>query len=726
MWQEAPQDDSGRNPFVWLSSDRPGETYTGLPILPGSRVVKSMPRVTRASCALGTSVPRSHAEKNHASTHSSAAAPSPLEASVTVLLAAIVVDALLWLFLYLRPSPLGAPFALDPSHYVFHALIYGAWGQVITALPFLLRGQRCPTRPHGGALALQTLATAILLLLGALDREFQRFLGMHLSVSWLGTYGAVSRTPDVVWDALARDHGGAWSSVIGLGLPLLYAVLAPLLALRVRYDTFGRRHARTTLAMMLVAPTIVWNVPGGKLRQAKVRPALLVAAHELLAKAPEPQDPARLKRSIATYQAHYGGLSSEPRWRFFDPEYPLRKRYVGPVRMQPSVRPNFIVLSLETFRAKDMKSMNPALEGPAPTPFLDALAQDSGSSYWTRYYASGVPTVYAFMSIHASLIMHPTRSIPYDATADHIDGFPAALRAHGYRTLHFTGSDPDWDSQRVWLNRWYDEVDYSPADRERDRLTFRRAAGRIREVARRDQPFLAYISSISNHTPFRSPEPELALHGGATTRDALHDTMRYTDDVVRELYTSLASEPWFANTIWIITGDHGFDLGDRGESGGHENLRHETTWVPLIVHNAGPQLARGEQACVGSHLDIAPTVMELASIWDDNSYMGQSLLNEDCARADALIVRGTNYAYETAAYSFFRPAEGASLAYAGDDRSQEHALRVVPAALQTRADQLHEAFVDTIRFVIDEDRVVRKPVGMPHRDVWAMRPSGSK
>src|SRR4051812_8034201 len=66
------------------------------------------------------------------------ARPSPLEATTTLLLLAIVSDALLSLFLYLRPSPLGAPFALDPAHYVFHALFYGAWGQVITALPFLL------------------------------------------------------------------------------------------------------------------------------------------------------------------------------------------------------------------------------------------------------------------------------------------------------------------------------------------------------------------------------------------------------------------------------------------------------------------------------------------------------------------------------------------------------------------------------------------------------------
>src|SRR5688572_12452914 len=50
-----------------------------------------------------------------------------LEATTTLFLAAAITDAALWLALYLRPTPLGAPFALDPSHYVFHAIFYGTW-----------------------------------------------------------------------------------------------------------------------------------------------------------------------------------------------------------------------------------------------------------------------------------------------------------------------------------------------------------------------------------------------------------------------------------------------------------------------------------------------------------------------------------------------------------------------------------------------------------------------
>jgi arylsulfatase A-like enzyme len=647
-----------------------------------------------------------------------ASAPSPLEASTTLLLMAIVGDALLSLFLYLRPSPLGAPFALDPAHYVFHALFYGAWGQVITALPFLLRALRWPGRGDRLALVAQLCTTATLLCLGALDREFQRFLGMHVTRAWLGTYGAVHRTPDVIWSALARDQGGAWSSLLGIAVPILFLLVAPVLAGRVRYDVFRRRNSMIALTAALLVPAIFWNVvPGGKSRQAKVRPAVLTATGELMTSSPEPLDPRRRQQAIETFQRHFVEQSG-PSWRFVDPAYPLQKHYVGTLPVNAGTRPNIIVLSLETFRARDIKTMNPALSGPAPTPFLDALASDTRSAYWPRYYASGIPTVHAFMAIHASLMMHPSRSIPAEGTGDRIDGFPAALRAHGYHTLHFTGSDPDWDSQRVWLSRWYDEVDYGPSDHERDRLTFRRAARRIREVGREGGPFLAYLSSISNHTPFHSPEPELALSDGDSAVDALHNTMHYTDDVVRELYTSLQSEPWFDNTIWIITGDHAFDLGDRGESGGHDNLRHETTWVPLIIHGRDARLPRGAQPCVGSHLDIAPTVAELSYVWDDNSYMGHSLLHKDCAQADAVIARRDNYAYETAQFSLFKPADAQAIVYRGGDLLQQRALKQAPASLLARAEQLRSAYQDLTRYVVDEDRVVRRPAtAMAPRDL---------
>ena len=122
---------------------------------------------------------------------------------------------------------------------------------------------------------------------------------------------------------------------------------------------------------------------------------------------------------------------------------------------------------------------------------------------------------------------------------------------------------------------------------------FRAAARRIRELGASGRPFLASVVSVTNHTPFTSREPALDIAGHATSRERILNTTRYTDDVVREFIGSLEREPWFARTIVVIFGDHGFNLGEHGGTPGEINLYREGVWVPLIIAGAHPRLPRG-------------------------------------------------------------------------------------------------------------------------------------
>jgi hypothetical protein len=643
-----------------------------------------------------------------------AVSTSACERAATLFALAVAIESLLHLWLYLRPNPFGRPFALDPGHYLFHAIYYGAWAQAMIAAPFLAwaqwherRGLPLGSRP----IALQIGVTTALLVLGAVDRECQRFLGMHIGVDWLQTYFGSMHVPAVIVRTIAEDRGGAWSSLTGIACAVAYAPVAIVAARRVRWPALRLPGLRPLgFAALVVLPTVLWVwVPGGKNRQAKVRPVLLTILRELHQRHPPPPGAGELAEATAVFQDHWRAGDRRRAWAFDDPARPLVRRHVGLVPAAPAARPSFVVVQLETFRAKDMGSMNPELVGDSPTPFIDGLARDSNSGAWVRYYASAVPTVHATLAIHTGLPMHPRRSIASEATTVHIEGIPDVLRRHGYRTLHFTGSDPDWDGQRVWLDRWYDEVHYWPEHAEADRPTFRAAAARIREVAAGGQPFFAYIVSISNHSPFRSPEPQLDTGSGSgDVLDALHDTMHYTDDVVRELFETLSVEPWFEHTIFVITGDHGYDLGDRGEAGGFENLRHETTWVPLVVHGRDPRLPRGETTCVASHVDLAPTIAELAGAWDDQSYVGHSLIDRDCERATAVILRLGHWAVETDALSFYKPRDGALMAYAGDDRVQTRLLADVEPTRAIEAARLAAALELLTAHTIDRDLVARR------------------
>ena len=66
----------------------------------------------------------------------------------------------------------------------------------------------------------------------------------------------------------------------------------------------------------------------------------------------------------------------------------------------------------------------------------------------------------------------------------------------------------------------------------------------------------------------------------ATPSERILATTRYTDDVVREFVESLRGEPWFGDTLLVIVGDHGFNLGEHDVPPGRISLYRESIWVP--------------------------------------------------------------------------------------------------------------------------------------------------
>jgi hypothetical protein len=135
----------------------------------------------------------------------------------------------------------------------------------------------------------------------------------------------------------------------------------------------------------------------------------------------------------------------------------------------------------------------------------------------------------------------------------------------------------------------------------------------------------------------------------------------------------------------------------------------------LIVHGSDERLPRGKQTRVASHVDLAPTITELAGIYDDNGYMGHSLLGPQSPDASALILRGPHYAYETPVFSLYRPANGAPIAYAADDPAQQRPILLSAVELGC-VEQRARATQTVLSYVVDFDR--QMPKEDPH---WVSR-----
>jgi arylsulfatase A-like enzyme len=99
------------------------------------------------------------------------------------------------------------------------------------------------------------------------------------------------------------------------------------------------------------------------------------------------------------------------------------------------------------------------------------------------------------------------------------------------------------------------------------------------------------------------------------------------DNAVARILAELKEQGLDQNTVIVYTGDNGFMMADRGLAG-KWNHYDQSLNVPFIVYDPTlPKNKRGRvRAELGTHLDVAPTIVEWAGLPQPDVYQGHSLV----------------------------------------------------------------------------------------------------
>ncbi len=164
------------------------------------------------------------------------------------------------------------------------------------------------------------------------------------------------------------------------------------------------------------------------------------------------------------------------------------------------------------------------------------------------------------------------------------------------------------------------------------------------------EPFAAAWFTVSAHGPFTIPEgwdtssykhPETSPERG----------LEYTDESLRHFFELASSEPWFVNTTFIITGDHG-NRDFKGSVYDNDYIRNH---IPLLIYTPDGSIAPGrvDDRVISQH-DISPTILSLigydapfVSVGADalsDTYDGYGIARTDGGR---YLVVGTEYTVYT-------------------------------------------------------------------------------
>jgi choline-sulfatase len=136
--------------------------------------------------------------------------------------------------------------------------------------------------------------------------------------------------------------------------------------------------------------------------------------------------------------------------------------------------------------------------------------------------------------------------------------------------------------------------------------------------------FFAWAHYMDPHDQyFKHPE---APDFGKKARDRYDSEIWYTDFHIGKLLDWARTQSWWGDTAVVVTADHGEAFGE------HEMYKHAfELWevlvrVPLFVYAPGAKARRIEER--RSHVDLAPTLLELMGAEVPKDFQGRSLVPE--------------------------------------------------------------------------------------------------
>ena len=329
---------------------------------------------------------------------------------------------------------------------------------------------------------------------------------------------------------------------------------------------------------------------------------------------------------------------------YFKDEKELAKEYEPIIYPHPRGEfreMNVVIFILESFSKEFVGELNRDLKNAdgSPykgyTPFLDSLIRQGLTFEYT--FATGRKSIDAMPSVLSSI---PRYYEPYVLTSysnNRVSGIADVLGKKGYYTAFFHGA-PNGSmgfesfAKVSGFQAYYGKTEYgNDADYDGtwaiwDEPFFQFFATKMSTFR---QPFMTALFSASSHDPFRIPSeyervyPEDGIH-------KIHKCVRYTDNALRKFFDTAKQQPWYENTLFVITADHTNALTRKEyiNDAGHYK-------VPIIFYTPNGDL-RGRLPVIAEQTDIMPTVLGYLNYEKPYFAFGHDVLDPNYAHHYAL------------------------------------------------------------------------------------------
>ncbi|MCF6464766.1 sulfatase-like hydrolase/transferase [Clostridium sp. Cult2] len=325
---------------------------------------------------------------------------------------------------------------------------------------------------------------------------------------------------------------------------------------------------------------------------------------------------------------------------------------------------NLIVIQVE---ALQNFVINRFYENQEITPNLNRLIKEKGSLYFDNYYQQigrGNTSDAEFVTNNS---LYPSMEDPtynqYEQNTFY--GLPWILRDNGYTSWVFHGYEKDfWNRNNAYVNqgfqRFLSEEDFDVVEKIGFGITdeefYKQSMDYLKELdSIDDNPFHAFIISLTSHTPFNIPKEYQYLdikeeHEGTILGDYLQ-AIHYADKALGQFFEDLRKEGFYDNSVIALYGDHfaitGFNPSGVELMSDFLNINYDVNEmfrVPLVIHVPGEEINETISE-IGSQLDFLPTILNIMGYENEKGIMfGKDLLNhegENFVAAQTYVLKGS-------------------------------------------------------------------------------------
>jgi phosphoglycerol transferase MdoB-like AlkP superfamily enzyme len=307
-------------------------------------------------------------------------------------------------------------------------------------------------------------------------------------------------------------------------------------------------------------------------------------------------------------------------------------------------RPNVVLIVLESFGREYIGSFNKDNlidDYKSYTPFLDSLSNHS--LIFTNAFANGRQSIEALPSILASV---PSFKVPFTSSPysnQNIQSLVSVFNEIDYSTSFFHGA-PNGSmgflglSNILGFDNYYGKNEFNDNSLydgywgiwDEPFLQFVKS-----EIDNFNEPFFTTFFSLSSHEPFYVPDEYKGVFPKGNVQ--MHQVVGYSDNALKEFFESSKTQPWFDNTLFVITADHCNQFWYPFYRAPINRFA-----IPIMFYHPNNSF-RGVNNELSQQLDIFPSIIDLIGYDKPINTWGRSLFSNSDDVPFSIHYSGTVY-----------------------------------------------------------------------------------